>query len=638
MLNTLDITIGFAVIMTVLSLLITILVQMVSTGLALRGKNLANALSLTFQTIDPKIGQHAHSLAAQILRDPIFSDSIWRWKSREVDVAALAMVDVEKRLAAAAHSLRLNTDPAQHPDLTRQVGELTAAFTAMKTNQGKLAELLTVERELKEASNSLARTTDVEARKELQRTIEDRRTKVKAAKAAAKVPEVKPNRMEPWGFWTWPSDGARQLGNAIRPGEIYRVLHELAELTETEAALRGIAPKLVAAAGIITEALRKEDRPTKEARLKLGWLNSVSDVFKGDPQQQAAIVKALPDLAATVERATTQAYDRFQRWFGSGQDRAEQWFQTHMRGVTVVMAFLMAFLLQLDTMDIYRRLRDQPALTAALVKAAPGVMEQGGAVLDPANTPSYHTYLLWLERHPLFALRALPEKGSEAAYRQAIAERIKSAPDSQYPAEQFDKAFDAANSAPGFSGNDEGAAAKAAYAAWVKNFPKFKLDPAPDDSATKATVHDAIRARVAADAEATTKPNEDQTKQWLSDYDSLGPAGKLAFEQSLNSAFRDLQKQMDDAGFNLAPARFLGRWDDEKLSGWITRVYPPAAHYMVHLLGVLMTAGLLTLGAPFWFNLLKNLTSLRPILAALIEKRPTSAPALPQSPATPGTS
>ena len=82
MLNTIDTAIAFAVIMTVLSLLITIVVQMVSTAFSLRGKNLANALALTFQTIDPKIGEHAHSLAAQILRDPIFSDSVWRPKNR----------------------------------------------------------------------------------------------------------------------------------------------------------------------------------------------------------------------------------------------------------------------------------------------------------------------------------------------------------------------------------------------------------------------------------------------------------------------------------------------------------------------------------------------------------------------------
>ena len=84
MLNTLDTVIAFAVIMTVLSLLITLVVQMVSAALSLRGKNLANALALTFQTIDPNIGKYAHSLAAQILRDPIFSDSFWQKKRGEV--------------------------------------------------------------------------------------------------------------------------------------------------------------------------------------------------------------------------------------------------------------------------------------------------------------------------------------------------------------------------------------------------------------------------------------------------------------------------------------------------------------------------------------------------------------------------
>jgi len=41
--------------------------------------------------------------------------------------------------------------------------------------------------------------------------------------------------MEAWKFWTL--RGGTLLGSAIRPGEIYRVLHEFADLTETEAAL-----------------------------------------------------------------------------------------------------------------------------------------------------------------------------------------------------------------------------------------------------------------------------------------------------------------------------------------------------------------------------------------------------------------
>lgn len=629
MLSTLDIVIGFAVIMTVLSLFITILVQMVSTGLALRGKNLANALSLTFQTIDPKIGEQAHSLAAQILRDPIFSDSIWRRKSRVVGGATQVFLEVERKIALAEQAPPADSDPTQNEQLTNVATKVTAAVPEPTDNLGKLADLVKAERELKEAEiKELARTT-----------IEKARAKVASARAAATVPEVKANRTEPWGFWTWPSGGARQLGNAIRPGEIYRVLHELAELTETEAALKNIPPELATKARMLIATLTKRDRPTTEAQQKLGLLNSVADYFKDVPEQRVAVVNSLASLGATVERATTQAYDRFQRWFGSGQDRAEQWFQTHMRGVTVVMAVLTAFLLQLDTVDIYRQLRDQPALTAALVKAAPGVLEQGGAVLDPVNTAAYHTYLLWLEKHPLFPLKALPDKGSDAAYRQAVADRIKAAPDPDYPLQQFDKAFELAKNANGFSENAESAAAKAAYNTWLKNFPMFKLAAAPDDAATKKSVHDAIQARVAADVDANAAPDQDKAKEWLAEYDSLQPAGKLAFETARQNAFRDLKKQMDTAGFSLAPVPFLGRWDSEKLSGWVTRIRPPVvAHYFVHFIGVLMTAGLLTLGAPFWFNLLKNLTSLRPALAALIEKRPTSAPALPQAPATPGTS
>jgi hypothetical protein len=180
-----------------------------------------------------------------------------------------------------------------------------------------------------------------------------------------------------------------------------------------------------------------------------------------------------------VERATTQAYDRFQRWFGSAQDRAEQWFQIHVRMVTIAGAILVTVFLQLDTIEIYDKLRHEPKLVDALVKTAPGALEQGAAVQSQT------------------------------------------------------------------------------------------------------------------DADARTK------------------------------AFADLQAKIEGAGFELAPRGLFARWPDEK-SWWLN-----------HLFGLALTAGLLTLGAPFWFNLLKNLMSLRPALATLVEKRPTSAPALPAAPASP---
>jgi hypothetical protein len=426
MLNTIDTVIAFAVIMTVLSLLITIIVQMISAAFSLRGKNLANALALTFQTIDPNIGQHAHSLAAQILRDPIFSDSMWRRKERPIlDEAAQKFITAQRKLRDAQH--RRADDPNREW--------------------------------------AISQATDA----------------VDAAKQDLTIPEVKPNREKPWGFWTLPWGSALQIANAIRPGEIYRVLHELREMSHEEAQLRDIPAELVDKAAALIAVLQRWDQPAIESRGKLADIAKLSKIFQ--PDQQKAAVDALSNFGATMERATTQAYDRFQRWFGSAQDRAEQWFQIHARVVTITAAILVTVLLQLDTVEIYDKLRDQPKLVEALVKSAPGVLEQGGAVTAEGATPSQET-----------------------------------------------------------------------------------------------------RAK----------------------------------------AFGNLTEQMKTAGFDIVPPGWFARWPNERGIWWFN-----------HLFGLLLTAGLLTLGAPFWFNLLKNLTSLRPALANLIEKRPTSAPALPAAPATP---
>ena len=422
MLSTLDTVIAFAVIMTVLSLLITLVVQMVSATLSLRGKNLANALALTFQTIDPSIGKYAHSLAAQILRDPIFSDSLWQHKTRQsLDENAQKFIAAQRKLRDA--KMRRPDDPNRAEAISNATAE------------------------------------------------------VNTTKAAVTIPNVTPNREEPWGFWTIPWGGAMEIATAIRPGEIYRVLQEIREMSPEEAQLLNIPKELVEKARGLVAALHRLDLPAIESRVKLKDIAAAAKMFA--PEQQEAVLDSLGSFGATVERATTQAYDRFQRWFGSAQDRAEQWFQIHVRMVTIVAAILVSVFLQLDTVEVYDKLRHEPKLVEALVKAAPGTLEQGAAV----------------QGQP--------------------------------------------------------------------------------------------------DADARDK------------------------------AFADLKERIDSTGFELLPRGWFARWPAEKF--W----------WFNHLFGLALSAGLLTLGAPFWFNLLKNLTNLRPAVATLVEKRPTSAPALPATPSTP---
>ena len=69
-------------VMSVVSLLITIITQMISAALGLRGRNLADALGAMMHKIDPDIGSQVKDLAGQlvdkVLTEPVISDSMLR--------------------------------------------------------------------------------------------------------------------------------------------------------------------------------------------------------------------------------------------------------------------------------------------------------------------------------------------------------------------------------------------------------------------------------------------------------------------------------------------------------------------------------------------------------------------------------
>ena len=555
MLSTLDTVIAFAVIMTLLSVLITIVVQMVSAALSLRGKNLANALALTFQTIDPKIGKHAHSLAAQILRDPIFSDSIFRPKNRpEVvpNAKTQRIINAEKNLKNAQQELR--GDPQ---NAAKQSAFDTAKSQVESAKADVQSEVTDAEDKLKKAREELAADPQSAANKS---AVENAEAKIAQAKADIQIGDVTPNRIKEWRIFSiFKLGDATALGSAIRPGEIYRIINEFAELTPTEAALRDIPPELVEKSVHLLACLQTPDQPAQESKDKLKLIQEVADTFTNE-QQQKAVLDSLANFGATVERATTEAYDRFQRWFGSAQDRAEQWFQTHVRVVTIACSICAAFFLQLDTAEIYRQLKANPALVQGLAKAASTVIEEGNKNLDPNNTPAHQAYLQWTEKHPEQSLKVSPTPPTRDEYRRALTAQL-----------------------------------------------------------------------------TANNVKTEEAEKLLKDYDLLYTTAVKKFEESSREDIERLKKTADEAGFELVPMNFLGRWDqpaERELHGR-QRLGRQVSHTFGHLLGILATVGLLALGAPFWFNLLKNLTSLRPALATLIEKRPTSAPALPAAPSTP---
>jgi len=75
MLQQLDVLIGFVVIMSVVSLLITIVTQIISSALGLRGLNLADALVAMIHKIEPSLDNNAKALVDRVLTQPVISDS-----------------------------------------------------------------------------------------------------------------------------------------------------------------------------------------------------------------------------------------------------------------------------------------------------------------------------------------------------------------------------------------------------------------------------------------------------------------------------------------------------------------------------------------------------------------------------------
>jgi len=75
-LHNLDVAIAVVVVMLGVSLLITILTQVVATILAARGRTLLDSLTVVFKTVYPESAAHAKTIATDVLTNELISDSM----------------------------------------------------------------------------------------------------------------------------------------------------------------------------------------------------------------------------------------------------------------------------------------------------------------------------------------------------------------------------------------------------------------------------------------------------------------------------------------------------------------------------------------------------------------------------------
>ncbi len=166
MFDSLDTLIAFTLIMLVVSLLITIAVQMVSSLLNLRGWNLYYGLWNSLETILPGRKEDAKKIIDNILKDPMISDSsfikLWpgRWR--------LASAVRSDEIFDAIHRIAIGKADLEDPKLQKYARDLLIALGINKDSIDEASETIKSARETLSEANGVIQALAERAPGELQ--------------------------------------------------------------------------------------------------------------------------------------------------------------------------------------------------------------------------------------------------------------------------------------------------------------------------------------------------------------------------------------------------------------------------------------------------------------------------------------
>jgi hypothetical protein len=486
----LDTIIAFAAIMAGVSLFITTLTQMASALLGLRGRNLRGGLQTLLENLDPDLQAHAESLADEILRHPLISDSMfsrrWQWLC---DMPMLGRLVSGWRYAAA---IRVD-------EFVDIIKKLTAGLPTDGKGADALAKTAEVLKQLSGGAGDAA-AFQAKAQEAIAALTAFSAVLPSGSPLAAPIAEIVTQLKSP-------------------PAVQAAALAKFAALSER---FSGLVNKIPLAR--MLQAIETAAATTKDSELaKITDL--VNQATSTEAKQELA--RILPKVAAKADAAATE----IEKWFACTMDRVSQHFTVHMRFWTVLFSVIVAAALQLDALDLLKRLASDADLRARLVSSAEVLSQKADAMLvTSTNAPAAS----FVEAMKLLQAAHANDLGRLAA-------------------------------PSGFTNLAGGEM-------WFTN----------------------QLARVAP-AASTNAP---QVRAWLDEYAALVPQALLrAAANNLRSMAEDqLLLQLIPSPYPRTVCDFFGRLGE-------------------HLLGIIASAAFLSLGAPFWFNLLKSLSNLRPILA-----------------------
>ena len=298
---------------------------------------------------------------------------------------------------------------------------------------------------------------------------------------------------------------------AIGSVELLGVIEDLAENPEgLDDSVRDALQGALASHGITDDAIDQANRIAERLRARF-------------PDQADRIEETVQETLSDARQAASDLASDMNRWFETVMNSVSQRFRFQARVVTVALAVVFAFVLQIDAVELIKDLSTDSEVRAAIIQGMDVTMRRAETVLETGSTATA----------ALESIRTqLPQSAAVINIPSAIETREKGE-------------------------------------LWLRQL----LEDDPGIDAIVASYDDEF---------------DRITRQEL---DRLGIAAI------------ELRDQLAESRLDLIPATLPSPEQYWRALTW------------GHLLGMLITAFLLSLGAPFWFSVIGSMAALRPMLA-----------------------
>ena len=591
----LDTVIAFAAVMLGASLLITMATQIAVSLLGLRGTNLRRSLVDLFETacLDREAKRYAKEIARRVLRHPLISDSVFSRFYIGVDTLPFVSADAAAKLRWAASGIPLR------PWLLGALAGSVIVPTALVINEH--LPLL----DICKYSDILARYVPV------------LNLCQHPWRSGAILGAVFVGMLSRW-----------RLATSIRVEELVAALEKISEPPS------GTLPDPAQCAMlVIAGAAQNEPSPkAKAVSAQVERLAETRQAFAGGGTA-VAVEEPITQIPAHAE----PRLEGLKWWFDHAMDRASQRFTLQARLITVVLSLVFVFAAHLDAIRLFQTLSSDAQLRAQLAFSADAMTKQAEQILRAREgaggrtvVPDVYHKAMAVVLRPTPAVTEQPKPRPRPAPRRiappfasnsqppagvgpAMPNDMQDWPSDLQPGQGGGQAvFPAAQATPEAPGKKE--KIKAARPPKPKTPAKEKEKPAaaaPAPREDKATIEPKARAAKALEDRSGFASREDAVS-WLRATLEGDPALEslvAAYDQEVNAELAtDVDKLIDhSASLKRQLARSQFQLFPEEWRGW-----KPSKH---ELPGLLIAAAFLSLGAPFWYNTLKSLASLRPRLA-----------------------